>query len=130
MNPVEEIEWTGKTLGVVYASRMPRIPLSLFIVGQSVRVCHRASLFDAETRARPLGLVAGIMLMSGYDNAVAPLPRNISACFRTDITQRVRSSRFWRYRGSSRFNSVRRRVRSKQSDDDLSIRSEDFASSA
>lgn len=73
----DAIAWLRKS-----APSLSTPPLPLFIIGQSAGACHVASwFFDSEARVAPLEAVAGIMLMSGYYNAVAPLPENIRAYF-------------------------------------------------
>ncbi|MDO9436547.1 alpha/beta hydrolase [Hydrogenophaga sp.] len=56
--------------------------LPLFVLGQSAGACHTASwLFDDRTRGEPLGAVAGVMLMSGYYRATAPMAPHVRAYF-------------------------------------------------
>ena len=67
--------------------------LPLIVIGQSAGASHVASwLFDHPTRAAPLGPVAGVMLMSGYYKAVAPLASNLAAYFGDDPAQYARRS--------------------------------------
>ena len=67
--------------------------LDLFVFGQSAGASHVASwLFDSKTRNAPLGAVAGVMMASGFFNAVAPLSANTLAYFGDDVTLHAQRS--------------------------------------
>ena len=67
--------------------------LDLFVLGQSAGASHVGSwLFDSQTRGTPLGALAGVMLMSGFYNAAAPLSANALAYFGDDVTLHAQRS--------------------------------------
>lgn len=67
--------------------------LDLFVFGQSAGASHVGSwLFDSKTRDAPLGAVAGVMMASGFFNAVAPLSANTLAYFGDDVTLHAQRS--------------------------------------
>lgn len=57
----------------------------VFVMGQSAGASHVASwFFDAQARGAALPAVDGVLLLSGFYEAVAPLPENIAAYFGGD----------------------------------------------
>jgi acetyl esterase/lipase len=62
--------------------RFGRTSLPIFVLGQSAGASHVASwLFDAEARGAVLDEPAGVLLMSGFYCARAPLADNVAAYF-------------------------------------------------
>lgn len=66
-------------------TRISETPLPIFIMGQSAGASHVASwFFDEAARGGPRAAVNGVLLMSGFYRASAPLPENIAAYFGSD----------------------------------------------
>lgn len=60
-------------------------PLPVFVMGQSAGASHVASwFFDEAARGSPRAAVQGVLLMSGFYRASAPLAENIAAYFGDD----------------------------------------------
>jgi acetyl esterase/lipase len=83
---VEWVQAGGVVLGMERAA-------GIFVMGQSAGASHVASwFFDRHARAAPLPEVQGVLMMSGYYRAAAPLAANISAYFGEDASQYAQRS--------------------------------------
>jgi triacylglycerol lipase len=84
----DAVAWTRQNIDGVASGDVP-----LIVLGQSAGASHVASwLFDDESREAPLGPLAGVMLMSGFYSAVAPLAPNVAAYFGLDPSTYERRS--------------------------------------
>ncbi len=77
------VSWVRSTLGGIVGATGP-----LFVLGQSAGACHVATwLFDESIGGTPGPDLVGVMLMSGFYRARAPLAPGIAAYFGSDESQ-------------------------------------------